>query len=84
MGETPSLHPSTAHTLADAKIAALDLMEYCRAEGWAGYDPYDGLSSRLTGASPFSRNWLFRLAVTQVMKRAVDLPRKDGHEVKSE
>jgi len=62
--------PSNSDTLADARAAALDLLEYCRTEGWAGYDPYDGLSSRLTGASLFSRNWVFRLAVTQVLKRS--------------
>jgi hypothetical protein len=46
-----------------------DLMEYCRNKDWAGYDPYDGLNSRLFRALPFSNKRLPRLAFIQLMKR---------------
>jgi hypothetical protein len=30
-----------------AKGAALSLLAYCRANDWAGHDPYDALNSRI-------------------------------------
>src|SRR5437867_2218329 len=33
--------------LEDAKAAALKLSDYCRANDWAGHDPYDALNSRI-------------------------------------
>jgi hypothetical protein len=51
------------------KQAALELLEYCRKENWAGYDPYDGLNSRLLRALPLSKSRIFRLGVTQALKR---------------
>ncbi len=49
--------------------SALALLQYCERENWAGYDPYDGLNSRLLSFLPFSKNRIFRLSVTQGMKR---------------
>jgi len=46
-----------------------DLLEYCRKNNWAGYDPYDGLNSRIFRALPFSNQRLPRLAFIQLMKR---------------
>lgn len=50
--------------------AALALLEYCKKENWVGYDPYDGLNSRLVRALPLFRSRTFRLVVTQAMKRS--------------
>jgi hypothetical protein len=47
----------------------LTLLDYCRAEAWAGYDPYDALNSRLFNATPFRHSKLCRLALTQALKR---------------
>jgi hypothetical protein len=47
-----------------------DLWQWCRREGFAGYDPYDALNSRLFQATPL-RHWrLARLAWTQFHKRS--------------
>jgi hypothetical protein len=46
----------------------LGLLAYCRASDWAGYDPYDGLNSRLFKAMPLSSVRIFRLMLTQAMK----------------
>jgi hypothetical protein len=47
-----------------------ELLEYCARENWAGYDPFDGLNSRLLGSLLFFRSRVLRLAVTQAMKRS--------------
>jgi hypothetical protein len=46
------------------------LAAWCRARGWAGHDPFDGLNSRLFQATPLKRSRLARLAWTQAFKRA--------------
>ena len=45
------------------------LLEYCEKENFSGYDPYDGLNSRLFQKSPFQKSRIFRLAVIQLIKR---------------
>jgi hypothetical protein len=45
------------------------LLSYCREQDWAGYDPYDGLNSRLFAHAPFVQSKIFRLALIQAMKR---------------
>ncbi len=37
----------------EVQAIILKLLAYCRANDWAGYDPYDALNSRLFGALPF-------------------------------
>ncbi len=54
----------------EARRAALDLLDYCRANDWAGYDPYDALNSRIYRALPFLHFRLARLALTQGVKRS--------------
>lgn len=50
------------------------LMEYCRMNEWAGFDPYDGLNSRVFNLTPFVKSRVCRIAITQFMKRfPVDL-----------
>lgn len=51
------------------KDATSRLLEYCRDNSWAGYDPYDGLNSAVFAAIPWFNNRLPRLAFTQFMKR---------------
>ena len=48
----------------------LKLLAYCRANDWAGYDPYDALNSGLIKTLPFLDVWPFRLLFTQAMKRS--------------
>lgn len=47
-----------------------DLWRWCRRQGFAGYDPYDALNSRLFAATPLSHSRLARLAWTQLHKRS--------------
>ena len=46
------------------------LLAYCRANDWAGYDPYDALNSKLFGALPFLDFKASRIALTQALKRS--------------
>ncbi len=57
-------------SLATARRAALDLLAYCRANDWSGYDPYDALNSRVFRSLPFLDFRLARLALTQGVKRS--------------
>src|SRR5205814_4106044 len=54
----------------DLIIAHRELWKYCRAQGFAGYDPYDGLNSRLFQATPFKNSRTARLAWIQFHKRS--------------
>src|SRR5436190_20548077 len=48
----------------------LKLLAYCRAEEWAGYDPYDALNSKvLSILLRFDAKWP-RIALTQLLKRS--------------
>jgi len=47
----------------------LNILKYCRENGWAGYDPYDGLNSRLFKLLPVIDRKIFRLVFMQVNKR---------------
>lgn len=46
-----------------------DLLAYCRKNNWSGFDPYDGLNSRIFLATPFSKSKLCRIVMIQLMKR---------------
>jgi len=52
------LHEITSH-----------LLHYCVQQDWAGYDPYDGLNSRLFKHTPLYGSKLFRLVIIQSLKR---------------
>jgi rhamnogalacturonyl hydrolase YesR len=54
----------------DLKTAHEQLRKWCRAEGYAGYDPYDGLNSRLFHATPFKNSRTARLAWIQFHRRS--------------
>ena len=47
-----------------------DLFAWCRERDFAGYDPFDGLNSRLFQASPFRNSRAARLLWTQLFKRS--------------
>src|SRR5262245_66612236 len=69
---SPATKPSVGgdHRLDAAREIALKLLSYCRANDWAGYDPYDALNSRIFQALPFLNFKLARLALTQANKRS--------------
>jgi hypothetical protein len=46
------------------------LLAYCRQNNWAGFDPFDGLNSRMFSAIPILQNRLCRLVFIQGMKRS--------------
>jgi len=54
----------------DLTTAHQDLWQWCRAQGFAGYDPYDALNSRLFQATPLRHSRTARLAWTQFHKRS--------------
>jgi len=45
------------------------LLSYCTGNNWAGFDPFDGLNSRIFSAFPFLQNRICRLIFIQAMKR---------------
>lgn len=51
------------------KNAAIDLFEYCEKENYKGWDPYDGLNSKIFKATFLNRIPFFRLAWIQLFKR---------------
>ncbi|HKS39728.1 MAG TPA: hypothetical protein VJX74_03890 [Blastocatellia bacterium] len=56
-------------TVRICEQALVKLLRYCRSEAWAGYDPYDGLNSRLARWLPI-RDKFSRTALTQLIKRS--------------
>lgn len=54
----------------DLNTAHRDLWKWCRSQGLAGYDPYDGLNSSLFQATPLRHSRAARLAWTQFLKRS--------------
>jgi len=65
-GSVLSHTPGRTHDL-DRVIGRL--LDYCRRENWAGFDPYDALNSKVFDALPLLNTRLCRLAVTQALKR---------------
>jgi hypothetical protein len=62
--------PAQLRLAGDLASIARKLFAYCRAADWAGYDPYDALNSRWLRAWPSLDRRVFRLALTQLLKRA--------------
>jgi hypothetical protein len=54
----------------DLITAHRNLWKYCRGQSFAGYDPYDGLNSRLFQATPLKNSRSARLIWTQFHKRS--------------
>lgn len=72
MTEAVSAPPSATHNfdLAVVQHTARQLLAYCRARDWTGYDPYDALNSRVFRCLPLLHFKLPRLLLTQVVKRS--------------
>jgi hypothetical protein len=71
--EIISGRPKAIHETGEVAVlkeTTLKLFEYCRANGWAGFDPYDALNSRVFKALPFLNFKFARLALTQGVKRS--------------
>lgn len=47
-----------------------ELLQWCRARDFAGYDPFDALNSRLFQSTPFKHSRTARLLWTQALKRS--------------
>lgn len=56
-------------TSEDIWVTTQKLLAYCRANQWAGYDPYDALNSRIFNTVPVLDRRIPRLVLTQVLKR---------------
>ncbi len=69
-----NLHHSPRQPLqgmdSQVKTTTLKLLHYCETEGWAGYDPYDALNSRIFEILPLLNTKLPRLVLTQALKRS--------------
>lgn len=53
----------------DLQAVTLKLVAYCQGNDWAGYEPYGAPDSRILAALPFLNFGLFRLFLTQALKR---------------
>src|SRR5258708_2539118 len=62
--------PTHSKMAIDLTSAHHDLWQWCRAQGFAGYDPYDALNSRWFQATPLKHLRIARLAWTQFHKRS--------------
>lgn len=56
-------------TFDDVKSVTLKLLDYCQANDWAGYDPYDALNSPIFKWLPFLDYRWPRIVLTQTLKR---------------
>lgn len=72
MGKLPPCRGNSFDVMgnADIETALANLLSWCRARDFAGYDPFDGLNSRLFQASPFKNSRTMRLLWTQLCKRS--------------
>src|SRR5580700_9995368 len=60
----------------DVERATLHLLAYCRANDWAGYEPYDAPNSPLFRVLPILDSRIPRLVLTQALKRSpIDIRR---------
>ncbi len=55
---------------SNVKTAILKLLDFCRVNDWAGYDPYDALNSKVLEALPFLNSRVPRIVLTQALKRS--------------
>lgn len=55
----------------ELELLTLKLLDYCKSNSWAGYDPYDALNSRLFAAVPRLNSRVPRIVFTQLLKRSL-------------
>ena len=65
-----ALSEKVSESLSFIEEVVHELHKYLRACDYAGWDPYDGLESRIFQALPFKRFKITRLAWIQLMKRS--------------
>jgi len=65
-----SVSNKTILDLSLLRETTLKLLEYCRKNDWAGYDPYDALNSKVFRSLPFLDIKMVRLILTQAVKRS--------------
>lgn len=58
------------YSFESLKTVTLKLLGYCQTNDWAGYDPYDSLNSQVLKYLPFLDFRLFRLGLTQMLRRS--------------
>ena len=63
-------HAVEGELTVEVESAIAKLLAYCRANDWAGYDPYDALNSGIFTALPFLDSRIPRLVLTQALKRS--------------
>ena len=68
MEQNSPLNPDSV-AVSQLSTAISRLLDYCRRNNWAGFDPFDGLNSRIFSAFPFLQNRICRLIFIQAMKR---------------
>jgi len=56
--------------VTDLEKSFLKLKTYCESENFKGWDPYDGLNSKLFQATPLKKSALARLILIQTFKRS--------------
>ncbi len=61
---------SVFYLMNELRRAYESLAEWCRARGFAGHDPFDGLNSRVFQATPLRHSRVARLVWTQAFKRS--------------
>lgn len=64
------LTESAAAPRTRIEAVARKLFAYCRANNWAGYDPYDALNSKIVEALPILQTRIPALVLTQALKRS--------------
>ena len=55
---------------SDLRAAILKLLDFCQANDWAGYDPYDALNSKALQVLSFLNFRVPRLILIQSLKRS--------------
>lgn len=64
--DTPGIQ---RHPLDELDVIVMRLLDYCKKNNWAGFDPYDALNSRLLTGTPLLKSRICRIAFTQIIKR---------------
>ena len=68
--ETRPQMPRVRTSAKDAESVTQKLLNYCRTNDWAGYDPYDALNSELFKSLRLLDFRIPRLVLTQGLKRS--------------
>jgi len=67
---TMTLAKSHYNSITHLENSIKKLLDYCEADNWAGFDPFDGLNSRVFKAVPGVDTRFWRLIFIQAIKRS--------------